>query len=151
MYFFSDKYKTNKYISICELYIWSKVLGPLMPGSSLRGPATPKWDLHPRLAEKMACTGLLHHLLSRTPTRGGSSLMAKLEHPSLGSVGGAEATTPTFTNGPACEDACGLSSFLSGLPLVFLFLTLLFSPLGCRAVEVPAPSLFLLLRPSSLA
>ena len=114
-----------------------------MPGSSLQGLATPKWDLHPRLAEKMACTGLLHHLLPRTPTRGGSSLMAKLAHPSLGSVGGAEATTPTLTYGPACGNACGHSSFLSGLPLVPLILSLMLSPgaaEGSRHCPFPSSS-----------
>ena len=57
-----------------------------MPGSSLQGLATPEWDLHPPSCRHMACTGLLHHLLSGTPTRGGTCLMAKLEHPSSGSV-----------------------------------------------------------------
>ena len=32
-------------------YRENKTLGPLMPGSSLQGLATPEWDLHPRLAE----------------------------------------------------------------------------------------------------
>ena len=128
-------------------YEKKKNFGPSDAGELTAGPRDPQVGLVPPTCRNVACTGLLHHLLSGTPTRGGTCLMAKLEHPSLGSVGGAEATTPTFTNGSACEDACGLSSFLSGLPLVFLFLTLLLSPLGCRAVEVPAPSLFLLLRP----
>ena len=120
-----------------------KTLSPLMPGSSLQGLATPEWDLHPPSCRNMACTGLLHHLLSETPTRGGSSLMAKLAHPSLGSVGGAEATSPTLTYETACSRACGHSYFLSGLPLVPLILSLMLSPgaaEGSRHCPFPFPS-----------
>ena len=109
-------------------YELKKNFGPSDAGELTAGPCDPQVGLVPPTCRRMACTGLLHHLLSETPTRGGTCLMAKLEHPSLGSVGGAGATTPTLTYGPACGNACGHSSFLSGLPLVPLILSLMLSP-----------------------
>ena len=84
--------------------------GPSDAGELTAGPCDPRVGLAPPTCRNVACTGLLHHLLSGTPTRGGACFMAKLEHPSLGSGGGAEATTPTLTYGPACGCVCGLSS-----------------------------------------
>ena len=117
--------------------------GPSDAGELTAGPCDPRVGLAPPTCRNVACTGLLHHLLSETPTRGGGSLMAKLEHPSSGSVRGAGATTPTLTYGPACRNACGHSSFLSGLPLVPLILTLMLSPgaaEGSRHCPFPSSS-----------
>ena len=117
--------------------------GPSDAGELTAGPCDPRVGLAPPTCRNLACKGLLHHLLSGTPTRGGSSLMAKLEHPSSGSVGDAEATTPTLTYGTACCRACGPSSFLFGFPLVFLSLFLMLSPgaaEGSRHCPFPSSS-----------
>ena len=90
--------------------------GPSDAGELTAGPCDPRVGLAPPTCRNVACTGLLHHLLSGTPTRGGSSLMAKLEHPSSGSVGGAEATTPTLTYETACGRTSGPSSCLCCRP-----------------------------------
>jgi len=117
--------------------------GPSDAGELTAGPCDPQVGLAPPTCRNLACTGLLHHLLSEAPTRGATCLMVKLEHPSLGSVGGAEATTPTLTYETACGRACGPSSFLSGLPLVPLILSLMLSPgaaEGSRHYPFPSSS-----------
>ena len=67
-------------------YEKKKNFGPSDAGELTAGPCDPQVGLAPPTCRNVAYTGLLHHLLSGTPTRGGSSLMAKLEHPSSGSV-----------------------------------------------------------------
>ena len=63
-----------------------QITGPYDAGELTARPCDPRVGLAPPTCRNVACTGLLHHLLSGTPNRGGSSLMAKLEHPSSGSV-----------------------------------------------------------------
>ena len=60
--FIAHIYKNQKVFLIKFKY--GEVLGPAGPDCSLRGPATPEWDLHPPTCRKMACTGLLYYLIS---------------------------------------------------------------------------------------
>ena len=128
-----------------------KNFGPSDAGELTAGPCDPRVGLAPPTCRNVACTGLSHPLLSGTPTRGGSSLMAKLGHPSSGSV---EALRPSHPLSLTVPPAKMLAVFLPFSLVSLLFPSFLPScyPLWAAGLsKVPAPSLILLLRPSSLA
>ena len=91
-------------------YVWiwkEKNFGPSDAGELTAGPCDPRVGLAPPTCRNVACTGLLHNLLSGTPTRGGSSLMAKLEHPSSGSVEALRPPHPLSLTGPPAKMLAG--------------------------------------------
>ena len=94
--------------------------GPSDAGELTAGPCDPRVGLAPPTCRNLACTGPLHHLLSGTPTRGGTYLMVKLEHPSSGSV---EALGPPHPLSLTRPPAKTLAVFLP-----FSLVSLFFSP-----------------------